>query len=328
MNRRTFLARTVALFFALVLIHAASGAEALKALAVGPIGVTVADMDRSVAFFHDVLTFEKVADREFHDDAFDRLTGIFGARVRIVDLRLGEETLRLTQYLTPSGRPLPPDSRSNDRWFQHVAIVVRDMDAAYARLREHKVLPVSTAPQSLPEWNKAAAGIRAFYFRDPDNHSLELISFPAGKGDPRWQQKSEAVFLGIDHTAIAVADTEASLRYYRDVLGLRVTGASENYGVEQEHLNHVFGARVRITSLRAPKGPGIEFLEYLAPRDGRAFPADAQACDLVHWQTTVIVQSAEPVARSPIEIATLPLGGRRAALVRDPDGHALQLTEP
>jgi catechol 2,3-dioxygenase-like lactoylglutathione lyase family enzyme len=290
--------------------------------------MTVSDMDRSVAFFHDVLTFEKVADSEFNDDAFDRLEGVFGARVRIVDLRLGEETLRLTQYLTPQGRPLPVDSRSNDRWFQHIAIVVRDMDAAYARLRERKVLPVSTAPQTLPEWNKAAAGIRAFYFRDPDNHNLELIHFPAGKGDPRWQQKADALFLGIDHTAIAVADTEASLRFYRDTLGLRVAGESENFGPEQEHLNHVFGARVHITGLRAPKGPGIEFLQYLSPRDGRSFPSDAKPSDIVHWQTTVTVQSTEPLARSPINIAQLPLGGRRAALVRDPDGHALQLTEP
>jgi catechol 2,3-dioxygenase-like lactoylglutathione lyase family enzyme len=169
------------LVLALLLACSTAFAEALKALAVGPIGMTVSDMDRSVAFFGNVLTFSKTADIEFHDDAFDRLTGVFGARVRVVDMRLGGETLRLTQYLTPQGRPIPADSRSNDRWFQHIAIVVRDMDAAYARLREHKVPPVSTAPQTLPEWNKAAAGIRAFYFRDPDNHNLELIYFPAGK---------------------------------------------------------------------------------------------------------------------------------------------------
>ena len=46
------------------------------------------------------------------------------------------------------------------------------------------------------------------------------------------------------------------------------------------------------------------------------------------FRSFLIVQSAEPLARSPIDIAKLPLGGRRAALVRDPDGHALQLTEP
>ena len=75
--------------------------------------MTVSDMDRSVAFFADVLTFEKIADHEFHDDTFDRLTGIFGARVRLVDMKLGSETLRLTHYLTPQGRPIPPNSQSN-----------------------------------------------------------------------------------------------------------------------------------------------------------------------------------------------------------------------
>lgn len=316
------------LLAALLLASGSAFAGALQALAIGPIGVTVSDMDRSVAFFHGVLAFEKVADCEFHEDAFDRLEGVFGARVRIVDLRLGAETLRLTQYLTPPGRPVPIDSRSNDRWFQHVAIVVRDMDAAYARLREHKVLPVSTEPQTLPAWNQTAAGIRAFYFRDPDNHNLELIYFPVGKGDPRWQRKTGALFLGIDHTAIAVADTDASLRFYRDTLGLRVVGEGENYGPEQEHLNHVFGARVHITGLRAPSGPGIEFLEYLTPRYGRPYPADAQPNDIVHWQTTFVVQSAAPLVRSLVDIAKLPLGNRRAALLRDPDGHAVQLTEP
>ncbi len=324
-DRRLSLGSVLALFLA---VSHLAVAEPLQPIAVGPIGVTVSDMDRSLAFFHDILAFEKVADREFNDEAFDRLTGIFGARVRTADLRLGEETLRLTQYLTPQGRPIPVDSRSNDRWFQHIAIVVRDMDAAYARLRQYRVLPVSTAPQILPEWNKAAAGIRAFYFRDPDNHNLELISFPPGKGDPRWQKSTDTLFLGIDHTAIVVADTEASLRYYRDTAGFRMAGEGENFGPEQEHLNHVFGARVRITSLRAPKGPGIEFLEYLTPRDGRPFPAGTQPSDVVYWQTTIFVQSIAPVVRSPIDIATLPMGGRRAALVRDPDGHALLLTEP
>ena len=93
------------------------------------------------------------------------------------------------------------------------------------------------------------------------------------------------MFLGIDHTAIVVTDTEASLRFYRDLLGLHVAGESENYGVEQEHLNNVFGARLRITALRASSGPGIELLEYLAPRDGRAIPVDEHSNDLVHRQT-------------------------------------------
>src|SRR5439155_1036010 len=118
--------------------------------------------------------------------------------------------------------------------------------------------------------------IRAFYFRDPDGHALEILQFPPDKGDPRWHRPSDRVFLGIDHTAIVVGDTAASLGFYRDVLGMRVVGGSENHGPEQERLNNVFGARLRITTLRATAGPAVELLEYLTPRDGRPYPVDEQ----------------------------------------------------
>jgi catechol 2,3-dioxygenase-like lactoylglutathione lyase family enzyme len=210
------------------------------------------------------------------------------------------------------------------------------MQRAYRRLRDHKVQHASSGPQRLPDWNKNAGGIEAFYFRDPDGHHLEILAFPPGKGDPRWRRTGGRLFLGIDHTAIVVADTDASLRFYRDTLGHRVAGESENYGLEQEHLNHVFGARLRITALRAAAGPGIEFLEYLAPRDGRPFPTDARANDLAHWQTRLTARSLDSLAAARLTLVspgaiTLPdraLGFRKGMLVRDPDGHAVQLVEP
>lgn len=83
------------------------------------------------------------------------------------------------------------------------------MDKAYQSLRSFKVQHASTAPQTIPASNKAAAGIRAFYFRDPDGYYLETIYFPPGKGNPKWQQPNKALFLGIDHTAIAISNTPA-----------------------------------------------------------------------------------------------------------------------
>lgn len=308
--------------------------------AVATVGMTVSDADSAAEFYQRVLDFEKVSDVEVWGDAYERLQGVFGARMRIVTVRLGGEQLELTEYLAPRGRPLSADFRSNDGWFQHVAIIVSDMDVAYRRLRASRVAHASTAPQRLPDWNPNAGGIEAFYFRDPDGHHLEVLRFPPGKGDPKWQQARGKLFLGIDHTAIVVGDTEASLAFYRDALGLKVAGASENFGPEQERLNNVFGARLRITALRAAAGPGVEFLEYLAPRDGRPYPADARANDLLHWQTRVVVADLEATERrlragryrmiSP-GIVTLPdnvLGFRRGLLVRDPDGHAVLLTQP
>jgi catechol 2,3-dioxygenase-like lactoylglutathione lyase family enzyme len=295
-------------------------------------------MDRAVAFYGDVLTFQKVSDVEVAGPEYEHLQGVFGARMRVVRMRLGGESIQLVEYLAPRGRPFPAESRSQDRWFQHIAIIVREMARAYTVLRQHKVQHASTGPQRLPDWNKNAAGIEAFYFRDPDGHFLEILEFPPSKGDAKWHRPGNELFLGIDHTAIVVGDTDKSLAFYRDLLGMRVAGESENYGTEQEHLNNVFGARLRITSLRAAQGPGIEFLEYLTPRDGRPFPPDVRANDLLHWEavlksadiaaaTKALRSRAAFVSPGEVEDPAGRLGYTRAVLVRDPDGHAIKLIQ-
>jgi catechol 2,3-dioxygenase-like lactoylglutathione lyase family enzyme len=292
-------------------------------------------MERSVEFYSTVLFFEKLSDIEVAGDAYECLDAVPHLRMRVVRMRLGRELIELRQYLTPRGRAIPPDSRSNDRWFQHVAIIVNDMDQAYLWLKRHKVQAVSSEPQRLPDWNVNAAGIQAFYFKDPDGNVLEILQFPRDKGDRRWHTPADRVFLGIDHTAVVVGDTDASLRLYRDTLGLQIRGRSENWGPEQERLNNVSGARLRITTLAAPAGPGIELLEYLAPRDGRALPPDSRANDLVHWQTILAGTQPAAVARllraggyavvSPGVIVTDgTLGYREAFVFRDSDGHAMQ----
>ena len=307
--------------------------------AVDSVTITVSDMDRAVDFYSKVLSFEPVSDVEVTGEAYEHLMGVFGLRMRVARMRLGDEFIELTEVMTPRGRPIPVDSRSNDRWFQHVAIIVGDMDRAYERLREHDVEHASPAPQRLPDWNPNAGGIEAFYFRDPDGNHLESLRFPEGKGDPRWHRPAagDALFLGIDHTAIVVEDTDASLAFYRDRLGLRVAGESENHGPEQERLNNVFGARLRITALRAlAGGPGVELLEYLTPRDGRPMPGDTRASDLWHWQVNALTADADAAAGairaghhrlvSPGVVDLLPddgLGFGRGVMARDPDGHAL-----
>ncbi len=315
-------------------------AEASPVMSVDSVGMTVSDMDRAIAFYTKVLTFEKTSDVEVWGDAYERLEGVFGLRMRVVRLKLGDESIRLTEYLAPRGRPIPADSRSNDRSFQHVAIIVSDMDRAYDRLREHKVEHASTGPQRLPDWNPDAGGIRAFYFKDPDGHVLEVLQFPANKGDPKWHHATDRLFLGIDHTAVVVAETDRSLRFYRAILGMRIAGESENYGIEQERLNNVFGARLRITTLRTAAGPGVELLEYLAPRTGRPAQSDSAANDVWFWQTRLVTTNVEAVTQrlragraafvSP-GIVALPdklLGFRQGIQVRDPDGHAMEVVEP
>jgi catechol 2,3-dioxygenase-like lactoylglutathione lyase family enzyme len=310
---RLLAATAVLLWCALLTARAATPVEAVDS-----IGIPVRDMERSRAFYRDVFGFREIADREVFGEPYEKLYGVFGVRLRAVRMQLGDEFIELMHFQTPRGRPLPGDSRANERWFQHVAIIVSDMPKAYAILRAHRVGYASTAPQRLPDWNPNAGGIEAFYFRDPDDNHLEVLAFPPGKGAAKWQRK-DAVFLGIDHTAIVVTNTERSLGFWRDQLGLEVAGASENHGTEQEHLNNVQGAHLRITALRAARGPGIEFLEYLAPRTGRDIPPDSSPLDAWYWQVNLRARAAVAGA------AALPareLGFARGSIVRDPDGHA------
>jgi catechol 2,3-dioxygenase-like lactoylglutathione lyase family enzyme len=332
--------------------------------AVKSIAMTVADLDRSIEFYTTVLSFTKIAVGVGDSlplgttspaencqvtgmEAIDKSSLAAGQiQRRVVVLQLGDETIELTQFLTPTGRSIPPDSRSHDRWFQHIAIVVSDMERAYQNLCQHSVVQISPAPQTLPDWNPVAGGIQAFYFRDPDGHNLELIHFPAAKVNPKWQQPTDALFLGIDHTAIVVADTAASRAFYCDLLGMKLQQESENFGIEQERLSGVANAKVRISSLAAPAGLGIELLEYLEPTDGRPMPPDTESNDLWYCQTTFVVDAIDSVhelypAHFPLASADVSPSERsrsesvrvasvkenRDRPIQDPDGHTIRLVD-
>jgi catechol 2,3-dioxygenase-like lactoylglutathione lyase family enzyme len=276
---------------------------------------------------------------------YDKMEGVFNANMRIVHLQLGEQIVELTQYVSPpTGRPMPVPSYSNDAWFEHMAIVVSDMEAAYHILQENKVQQISADPITIPESNPGAAGIKAIKFHDPEGHPLELIYFPPGKGEPSWQQKlTNRLFLGLDHTAMTVASTEKGVFFYRDLLGLHVGGVTFNTGATQEVLDDLFNDTCLVTPMLpflAP--PHIEFLDYKTPPGGRPMPADTKATDLWHWQTTLVSKDIHAVTdrlrKAGVQfitpdVVTLPqatqaqLGFKKAVMIRDPNGHAIRLIE-
>ena len=306
------------------------------------IGMTVKDMKQSLKFYTEVLGFRKVSDNEYKGDGYEKLEGVFGLNIRVARLQLGDEFIELTDYLTTGGRSIPQDAKSNDLFFQHIAIVVSDMEKAYQQVKKYNVEFVSTAPQTLPKTIPAAEGIKAFYFHDPDNHNLELIFFPKGKGQEKWHPDSYRdkgkIFLGIDHTAIGVSNTEDSHHFYMDLLGIERKGDSWNKGMEQEHLNNVEGASLHITGYRSVAGPGIEFLQYLDPGPGRAYPKDSRADDIWHWQTTLIVDDAESLYNKLKSAGYIFVSKElvhqqsnsihtKSFIIRDPDGHAMLIKE-
>jgi catechol 2,3-dioxygenase-like lactoylglutathione lyase family enzyme len=262
--------------------------------------LVTADLSRLRGFYQEVLGFAPDGPEQAIAPEEMLLLGLHGAGRRQA-LRLGGQVVALEQF-DMVGRPYPDHGDAASLWFQHLALVVADMAEAYRRVVE--TVPISEGgPQHLPE---SSGGMHAFKFRDPDGHPLELLQFPPQSRPAAWQGKSAAagqIGLGIDHSAISVADTDASTGFYRP-LGLEPGKGSLNQGPEQQRLDHLEGVAVAVAPMQPQAGtPHLELLGYGVPRGAAGPPLQANdvAATRIVWQ------------------------GIRAALLRDPDGHLQQI---
>ena len=204
---------------------ASPAAPAVAAQAVAMVGLTVSDMDRSVEFYTTVLDFAVETDDEVAGTAFEDLQGVFGARMRVVRLRLGEEYLQLTEYLARGGGRRRPTraatTAGSSTWPSSSATWTGPTPGSAAS-------GCSTPPPARsccrPPFRRPPASARSISrSRRPSARGAPV---PARQGRPQVARARDRLFLGIDHTAIVVADTEAELGFYRDVLGFRVAGES------------------------------------------------------------------------------------------------------
>lgn len=253
--------------------------------------------------------------------------------VKATVLRLGEQILELIVF-GDSGRPYPRDLAANDLRFQHFAIVVSDMALAYGRLREHGGwTPITcSGPQRLPA---SSGGVTAFKFRDPEGHPLELLAFPLSNVPRPWRDReASGTFMGIDHSAISVADTRRSIAFYEKLLGFSVAGQTLNSGSEQAQLDNLEGSVVEVTSLspRPESCPHLELLCYRHPRPDRSAPLpenDVAATRLVvelHKDRLKSISNHMRDYPGAIISGVTTTGETMAnLLIRDPDGHSLIL---
>jgi catechol 2,3-dioxygenase-like lactoylglutathione lyase family enzyme len=298
------------------------------------VSLTVADIAETAAFYRDSLGLMIGPEQTQDDLAWNSLLGLEpGARVRTVDVVIGRQRIQLTA-VDPPGKPYPPDHASNDQWFQHFALVCRDIATVAARLNDGSADAISSGgPVLLPP---STGSVTAFKFRDPEGHPLELISFPDGVGAPVWQGMSGKGILGYDHTAISVMDVERSIAFYTGLLGFHVGGRSLNRGPEQDRLDGLAGCEVDVVALElaAVATPHVELLHYRTPR-GRALAAEVAANDVASARQIHKVADLDSlIGRLKAEgirfvspgLVTVK-GGGKAVSIRDPDGHMLVLME-
>ncbi len=262
------------------------------------VGRNVSDLVRLTAFYRDALGFAPDARSS-------------GTAQR---LRLGQQDIELTHTDATSR----PGGTGADPWFQHIAVVTTDIEAAVAQALRHGAAPISRGGvQHLPP---EAGRVAAFKFRDPDGHPLELIQFPPGSP---WDTDAVSLTLGYDHSALSVVDTERSIAFYTELLGFRVTARQVNHGPAQDRLDGMEDVHVDVVTL-TPSGQGTPHVELLGYRGAAPVAALWDASDIVADRLVLQVYDLERTA------AALAAGGYPPfarddgrLLVRDPSGHVL-----
>jgi catechol 2,3-dioxygenase-like lactoylglutathione lyase family enzyme len=136
---------------------------------------TVTDLERSLAFFRDVLEFEVVGSREIHDDYFGQIVGLPGSAVKAALIRIpGGHHVELFQYLEPQGTGVAP--RPCDPGSTHLSLVTQDLAALYQVLRSRGAQFVSAPVLITAGPNRGGLGV---YLRDPNGILLELFQLPS-----------------------------------------------------------------------------------------------------------------------------------------------------
>ena len=132
------------------------------------VGLGVVDLDRSVAFYRDVLGFSVRRILEPRDDSrLGLVTGMPGARARIAHLVMGSNMLELFQYVEPAATSFTRDRTQADKGFIHMGMRSDDMRGDYDRLRARGVEFLSEPVEFRP-------GVWVVYFRGPDGEVIEL----------------------------------------------------------------------------------------------------------------------------------------------------------
>ena len=132
------------------------------------VGLSVSDLDRSIAFYRELLGLKLVRKLEFSSDSrIGELNGMPSSAVKIAHLESEKAMLELFEYVKPRGKPIPSDAKQADNGYIHIGLTSSDTRADYARLRQSGVEffgePVELRPN-----------VWIAYFRGPDGEVCEL----------------------------------------------------------------------------------------------------------------------------------------------------------
>ncbi|MEA3408343.1 MAG: VOC family protein [Chloroflexota bacterium] len=130
------------------------------------VAMSVKDMEKAIAFYHDVIGMEKVFDRTFGEE-MGRLIGVEGTQVRIVHMKLDDSVIELFDYASPKGREPLREPTQSDYGLTHIGFIVEDFWDTYENLKDHGVEFLGEAVEIRP-------GVFVAYFHGVEYEVCEI----------------------------------------------------------------------------------------------------------------------------------------------------------
>jgi glyoxylase I family protein len=150
--------------------------KTFRVLAADHTGITVSNVERSLAFWRDVLGFEPSHAAHQTGEMASEITGVAGAEIKLAVIKApGGHKIELLEYLAPAEHRRHVDFRPCDVGSVHVALVVDDLDAIL-RTIETSGWKAAGKPQTLQSGPNT--GKRVVYVRDPDGTTIEFMQQP------------------------------------------------------------------------------------------------------------------------------------------------------
>ncbi len=300
---------------------------------------SVADLDKTVAFYRDGLGMQPVGPGgkpvtarpapQALDESLSKFTDTHGAKFRNASFNIPGATfmLELTEFTgTPRKQATP---HMQDPGAATLVLTVRDVDAALAGVKKNggSVLSIGGAPMKI---GGETSQSRSVFVRDPDGFMLELAGIQPA---PKSSAPADSNILG-GRIGVTIKDTDQTMKFYHDVLGFETKPAAPAFATNQTiaSLIDAKGAQWRISSAKVP-GTSVDF-ELLEFKDVARKPFDLRVPDIGSPAVSIHVKDVEgamkAVAAGGGSIVTrggepVKLGGGMGVFVRDPNGLLIEL---
>lgn len=338
MTRTGRLVRIVlSLTIAAAAASAVSSAQAPQAappgdvIGVGNFSHIVQDLDRSLAFYRDVLGLEVTMSQPFGPNpAIEKLGNTIGGQSRFTALKVPGTTLgvELIEYRNIDRQPQHP--RFYDPGAANLALRVRDVDSVFERLRKFDGAKIITAGGKPVTIDTPNGTLHVVFVQDPDGFVVELAGAAAPSGAPAGN------ILGASFET-TVADSEQTVRFYNDLLGFNMqVGASFNTNAVMASTAGAPGASFRQSRASIPgSSVPMTLIEFKnidrKPLKGRVQDPGTAILQLTVRDVVALTRKLKaagvPVVTTGGEPVEIPGPNLKVAIVRDPNNLLLELIE-